>query len=254
MAKVGQRGRLVLDPKTSTGSGFRGTVTKVEGGKVYLKVDGGEGKYGPRIVKGSLSRFRTESIYASPMIKPPENLHDTVAAAKKYREEKRGGKGKIYRRTYYHPTTGMKSVSYYVKEDTDSEGDTMQVDEGESLKRVWTMPTGRSTNAVYGETESGKVRRVSGGHGSTEVNVRAALTAKKHGLVKGDTSWTKPKNEEVEQIDETSKAARVADKLIDKKRRSLVNLKPQTDSIPMNGNLMTQAPTSDASAPSPGIK
>jgi len=59
MAKVGQRGRLVLDKKTSTGAGFKGKVTKVEGGMVYLQLDG-EGKFGPRTVKGSLSRFRAE--------------------------------------------------------------------------------------------------------------------------------------------------------------------------------------------------
>lgn len=49
------------------------------------------------------------------------------------------------------------------------------------------------------------------------------------------------------------KAKRVATKAI-QKRRQLVNLEPQTNSMPMHGNMMTQAPTSDASAPTPGIK
>ncbi len=50
----------------------------------------------------------------------------------------------------------------------------------------------------------------------------------------------------------SAKAERTAKRIIDKKRKSLVNLKPQTNSMPMHGNMMTQAPTSDASAPTPG--
>jgi hypothetical protein len=58
--KVGQRGRLVNDPKTKTGSGYAGEVVKVDGNTVYLKV--GSDKFGDRIVKGSMNRFRTEEV------------------------------------------------------------------------------------------------------------------------------------------------------------------------------------------------
>ena len=53
-------------------------------------------------------------------------------------------------------------------------------------------------------------------------------------------------------VEEKDKAKKILDRVLDKKRKALVNLKPETNSLPMHGNLMTQSPTSDASAPQPG--
>jgi hypothetical protein len=53
---------------------------------------------------------------ASPMIKPPKNEFGTKADA--FAHAKKHG-GKVMKKTFTHPTTGMKNVSYVVKEDVE---------------------------------------------------------------------------------------------------------------------------------------
>jgi hypothetical protein len=60
--------------------------------------------------------LRTVQEQASPMIKPPTNefgkKEDAFAHARQHG-------GKVFKKTFTHPTSGMKTVSYVVKEDTE---------------------------------------------------------------------------------------------------------------------------------------
>ena len=58
----------------------------------------------------------TKSEEASPMIKPPKNEFDKKEDA--FAHAKKHG-GKVMKKTFIHPTSGMKTVSYVVKEETE---------------------------------------------------------------------------------------------------------------------------------------
>jgi hypothetical protein len=58
----------------------------------------------------------TKSEEASPMIKPPKNEFDKKEDA--FAHAKQHG-GKVMKKTFIHPTSGMKTVSYVVKEETE---------------------------------------------------------------------------------------------------------------------------------------
>ena len=62
---------------------------------------------------------------ASPMIKPPKNEFGTKADA--FAHAKKTGSGKVFKKSFTHPLSGQKHVSYVVKEDAE------QIDE---LKRT----------------------------------------------------------------------------------------------------------------------
>lgn len=84
---------------------------------------------------------------------------------------------------------------------------------------------------------------------------RKPENAARRAVVDARYAYQRRRERIVEEDDKAAKAAKtkkILDRVLDKKRKALVNLKPETNSLPMHGNLMTQSPTSDASAPQPG--
>ena len=67
--------------------------------------------------KSSIGEDAEHVAEASPMIKPPKNEFGTKADA--FAHAKKTGAGKVFKKSFTHPLSGQKHVSYVVREDTE---------------------------------------------------------------------------------------------------------------------------------------